>query len=343
MYPPLQQRINRLDNMIPTAPAKILNYQGRVAEQIRSTQFNPPRWKQLDPISAILGFYHGGKEVLWSTGEGFHARNILYGDLASPYHTNEGVVFNYVLSGEIRKMIMGQTLTLYAGDGCIMDTNSIQCELIDPHDAIVFCINIHPDFFLPELIDNTNPMEQFLINATRPKQDHSCYLHLYHTTAPESLEKIFEQLLEEQQQMDISSIIIQRGLIRRLFRLCEQYCETELIHSSTNYKHDILFFEIDRYLRAHLATACAAELENVFHFNRNYYSKVIKAKTGLTFSAYLRQLRLQTAKQWLTESNQSIQKISALLGYENRNFFYQLFRAETGLTPQEYRRQTRTP
>lgn len=342
MHFQLEQRLDRLRNTIPNTPAKPLNYRGRVAEQFRHTPFNPLRWTSRNPLEVMLGFYKGGREVLWSTGTSFHARNIFYGDLASPYHTQVGLSLNYVIKGQITKMLMGRLITLHAGEGCIMDPNCIHCELVDPHDAILLCINIAPDYLQSELYDPTVLTDCFILESFSERSPLKRYLLFRSTHTAEPLEQLFDQLLTEQNDAEQGSSLILQGLMRRLFHRIEQHCVTEIVTSADSYEHDIIFFEIDRYIRAHLAKISATELEDVFHFNRNYYNQLIKSQTGKTFSNYLAQLRLEKAKHLLADTEESIQSICTQIGYENRTFFYKIFRREFGQTPSEFCQATQS-
>lgn len=79
--------------------------------------------------------------------------------------------------------------------------------------------------------------------------------------------------------------------------------------------------------------AAQAQLSK-FHFSR-----LFKAATGRSPSRYQLDLRLNTARRLLRETDRSIIEIALEVGYRNPSRFAQLFRRETGLTPSEYRRR----
>lgn len=70
-------------------------------------------------------------------------------------------------------------------------------------------------------------------------------------------------------------------------------------------------------------------------------SAVFRERTGLTVFAYLREERLHTARQWLAESDASIQDIADQLGFQNAGNFATAFRERFGLTPTAYRKSVR--
>ncbi|AXK38763.1 response regulator transcription factor [Crenobacter cavernae] len=70
-------------------------------------------------------------------------------------------------------------------------------------------------------------------------------------------------------------------------------------------------------------------------------SAVFRERTGLTVFAYLREERLRTARQWLAESDASIQDVADQLAFQNAGNFATAFRERFGLTPTAYRRSVR--
>ena len=117
---------------------------------------------------------------------------------------------------------------------------------------------------------------------------------------------------------------ITRGLTEQLFWLLEQSCQPELCSSASSPRQDMLFFELDH-------------LTELFHYDRNYFNRLIRGTTGQTFSQYLRRLQLEAAAQLLAQSDVPIQEICRRIGYENRSFFYRIFEDETGQSPLAYR------
>ena len=47
-----------------------------------------------------------------------------------------------------------------------------------------------------------------------------------------------------------------------------------------------------------------------FHFQRDYFNRLIRKKTGMTYSEYLQNIRLEQAKRLLIETELTISEIS---------------------------------
>lgn len=70
--------------------------------------------------------------------------------------------------------------------------------------------------------------------------------------------------------------------------------------------------------------------------NRTYVKKDIKELLGVSFSDWLRQVRLEAARELLA-GKESITQISHNVGFKSQAHFATLFKSETGVTPSEYR------
>lgn len=68
-----------------------------------------------------------------------------------------------------------------------------------------------------------------------------------------------------------------------------------------------------------------------------YFSKLFKEETGENFIEYLTSIRIQKAKELLSDSNLSIREVCNEVGYQDPNYFSRLFKKNVGVTPSEYK------
>jgi two-component system response regulator YesN len=80
---------------------------------------------------------------------------------------------------------------------------------------------------------------------------------------------------------------------------------------------------------------CAGRL----NYHPNYLKTVFRKETGVNFSDYLSQYRLNQAKKWLLETNMKISEIAEKLRYQNPQNFIRYFRKMENMTPGEYRKK----
>jgi len=72
--------------------------------------------------------------------------------------------------------------------------------------------------------------------------------------------------------------------------------------------------------------------------SRSYFSRCFRDIVGLNFNGYVRQLRIERAKQLLLQSNRSIRWVASESGYPNEKYFCRIFREVTGFLPSQYRK-----
>jgi len=78
-------------------------------------------------------------------------------------------------------------------------------------------------------------------------------------------------------------------------------------------------------------------LSEAFHFNPNYLSEYFKKKTGMNFSEYVANRRIQKAKIMLETTEMGIGDIAAAVGINDYRTFSKLFKRYTNQSPSIYR------
>ena len=78
-------------------------------------------------------------------------------------------------------------------------------------------------------------------------------------------------------------------------------------------------------------------LSYAMHVSLSHLSTVFKQTTGNNLSAYVTELRLEKARELLSDMQYSISEVSVLSGYSDAKYFAKLFKKKMGSTPSEYR------
>lgn len=83
-------------------------------------------------------------------------------------------------------------------------------------------------------------------------------------------------------------------------------------------------------------------IANAFKFNSSYLSKIFTKHTGENPSKYLINLRINKAKNLLSNGRElSIQEIGNLVGYPNQYYFSRIFSMRTGKSPAKFRNDSK--
>lgn len=70
-----------------------------------------------------------------------------------------------------------------------------------------------------------------------------------------------------------------------------------------------------------------------------HLSRIFKQETGVSVSEYIRQKKIDIAKNYLQFTNYDLADISAMLSYSSQSHFIQHFHNQVGMTPKAYRKK----
>ncbi len=306
------------------------------------------------PFSTLLYLYDTvGNEYTFSRAGMRHVRRSL--PWQGHYHTHDYIEILFCLKGNFRQILLGEPQTFSAGEVVITDKNLEHADMLEgtAHTAVLF-LSLQSDY-LDHLLsshDSQDDLQRFFFHALQKQRKNQSYIHLQPNKDASSvwsleaagdsawilqLSRLLETLIEEDYFPGPGSPEIIRGsLIRLLSLLCRQY-STRLHNSDQESKERALLYELERYLRLHFATVTAAQLEDVFHYHRNFYNLLLQKYRGTTFREYLQDVRMGHAAELLRNTPLSVKEIALATGYHNSSHFYHLFERHFGVSPAMYR------
>lgn len=149
--------------------------------------------------------------------------------------------------------------------------------------------------------------------------------------------------------MDLSIHLIQQFCGVGVAQQCERHClmgtrrdyhklTVEMVN--TKQHTDTRVLAIQKWLEEHYAEPVDnKEIMARFGFSSRNLTRRFKAATGKSLSLYLREYRLEIAKELLLNSQQSIQQICFNIGYESLTAFGRRFKAYTGFSASDFRKK----
>lgn len=149
---------------------------------------------------------------------------------------------------------------------------------------------------------------------------------------------VFSYLLKPIQYRDFKNIII-----KAMSSYCERMWELNKIrdgdaqnNSCINIGCQAIAYIKENFNQNDLALS---DLSEKFHISQSYLTKVIKQKTGVSFTDYLNKLRINMAIKLLEDegNNYTINDISNMVGYNSQHYFSRAFKNHIGLSPNQYR------
>lgn len=97
------------------------------------------------------------------------------------------------------------------------------------------------------------------------------------------------------------------------------------------------FLPILRYLEENYEKDLSLKkIAEQFHLNASYISQLIRSETGLTYTQYLTELRINKAKELLKTTSLSLAEVSEAVGFNDYFYFIKKFKKEVGVTPGKY-------
>lgn len=96
---------------------------------------------------------------------------------------------------------------------------------------------------------------------------------------------------------------------------------------------------LDNYIDMHFADVSLTQAAKYFGFNPNYFSNMVKAKTGKSFVDHVDERRMQEARVLLAQPDVSLKEIIGRVGYSSKSFFYKKFNQYYHMTPAAMREE----
>lgn len=318
----------------------------------------------LPPYTPLL--FSGEKELLEAVAEYFLNRGqqmAVYGrfsenQLILIYSGNRQQLLLLVrelehhFSGEHWQMIVGETIeeweSLYKSYEKIKQVQSLQAFYPDllPHERILKVDTVNKEGELPFLSFN----KALMIGDIK--------------TIRQELDKIFDQLLAAQadpEQVKYISFLLFTDIYRQSSALSSEDYETiiadirkgntivelrrlfdrilEKTKEQTNQKRysETVQHAIDIINNDYTEEISLKSAAESLHLSVVYLGQLFKKETELSFNQYLNLVRIKKAQHLLLHTQQTINEISEVIGYNNTNYFSKMFKKLNGITPKEFR------
>lgn len=103
--------------------------------------------------------------------------------------------------------------------------------------------------------------------------------------------------------------------------------------------YDQLIHEVEAYLHGHIQDATLTRCAERVNLSPTYLSRILKEKSGMSFSDRLNKLRMERACELLSDPSYKGYDVAYDIGYDNPKNFSRAFKNYWGLTPSEYRQK----
>lgn len=257
-----------------------------------------------------------------------------------PVHQHDSIELGYVVYGCARQIFWGREHCFNPGDFWLVDQNCYHCDVCSRSDLFTVYISISSEVFDSAFLRTIGNSEihRFLCLALLKQKKKRQFLHFIPRRSGNG-PRVMEQLLAEIVGKDAGYEMIVKGLLERLLNILSTEYDFFLSSQEKRQRNDLLFHEIDKYIHENYATASIQNLIERFHYNEDFYNRLIKAYSGETYSVYLKKVKMTEACRLLLDKSLSVEQIALRLGYQSRSHFYRVFQEAFNMTPANYRKE----
>ncbi|WP_059005294.1 helix-turn-helix domain-containing protein [Bittarella massiliensis (ex Durand et al. 2017)] len=95
-----------------------------------------------------------------------------------------------------------------------------------------------------------------------------------------------------------------------------------------------------RYIERHYGDSALSltKLAGSVHLSPEYFCRLFKQKTGVSYGTYLTTYRLTRARELICTTDLKMAEVARQVGYENASYFSRLYKKHMGLSPEQERR-----
>lgn len=277
----------------------------------------------------------GESDILPEKSDIFVFRNFTY--LNDPIHSHNYFEISYVFKGKCQFLFEKEKRTLTEGELCIIAPMSLHNILVEDDNSIIITISIKKSTFDSAFFTllSQKDLLSYFFRTILYNQTSSNYL-LFHTDNSDDIKMIIKNLIMENYKGDIYYNNCSISWANILFsNILRNYNETIQFY---NYNMDNDFSMILQYIQQNYRTLSLKTLAEHFHYSEAHLSTLIKKNVGLNFVELITKLKMSDAKDYLTNTNLSIEKISEYVGYNTVDHFSRTFKKHYNKSPQQFRK-----
>lgn len=129
--------------------------------------------------------------------------------------------------------------------------------------------------------------------------------------------------------------------LKKKFKSIMERFVNECVFYKGNQENDSIF-KVKEYISEHFSEDITLEkMAQMVYMNPYYFSAFFKKETGENFKAYLLEVRMKKALQYLMETNMKTYELASQVGYKDVRTFTDKFRDFYGCSPAKYKKNNR--
>lgn len=116
--------------------------------------------------------------------------------------------------------------------------------------------------------------------------------------------------------------------------------ESDAVEAGENDRNALVMAHVRKYMEDNYMFDLSLDsVSEILHISPAYLSAQFKKYQKMNFLDCLTELRINAAKELLTDPFRSAAEVASMVGYEDSSYFARTFKKRTGMTPTQYRRE----
>lgn len=259
-------------------------------------------------------------------------------------HKHDFIEIAYVISGKGLHIVGDRKYDTRKGDLFIVNYDIPHGFFPDPADGtepVVYNCVFMPNFLDASLLGSTyfhDIFSSFLFKSFFPEESQKNADLSLSGADYQDIGNLFRKMYEEYKNRNKGYLEIIRAylieLIVKILRLMDNNKQSNIsLQNQRIINHAI------EYLRNNFNTDIRLEeLAAKSFISKNYFSRLFKEVTGINFTDYVQNLRIDEACSLLKNTEMKVTDIAHQVGFKDMKFFYEVFKKHTGKTPGEFRK-----
>lgn len=245
----------------------------------------------------------------------------------------------YVMEGRAEFHLMDHMFTLQAGD-FIFHAPEDPYALNAQQNSIVINLDMRKSYIFeayPRLFSNCPAALRFFEQCFRQEATGN-YL-LFHTDNQDEFKEAVLRIFIEYLWGDHYRNEIIRANFEMFIGYLKRYQtgDIESIQKVSSVEKN--YGEIMKYLMKNYREATLELAAQEIHFSKQYVARIVRQMTGNSFTHLVKGIRIAKVKEYLEETDLSLENIADLTGFSNTSYLWRTFKELTGSSPSEYRAQ----
>jgi AraC-like DNA-binding protein len=155
----------------------------------------------------------------------------------------------------------------------------------------------------------------------------------------EPVVKLFQEINEHAKREEPGTQVLLAGIVIHLLGVLLHFRKNEVFSKKT---YVPMINKAKLIMREHVtSTITAEEVALKLNIGYSWFRRTFKEYTGFSPNQFIIELKVQKAKELLTQTNDSIKEIAVQLDFESTGYFSVFFKRATGYSPHSYRALSR--